>query len=233
MSTTTHPPRGERGTALFAGAGIGLLVGFIMGLSVTPVVSVILGALASLLAVFLGVQDGLATRTGPDAAEQARIAQRLHTSSLKAGAFGFGCVLGILVGLYLRGNETLMSSPAAQVARYVEAGLAPEYARQLWVLEKFGIPPGGGEAQMGEMQKAKTNALFSGAGDANGSAALCEALKPERYNNDPSEVAWGYKAQDRPELDALAGLLLEGNLSSAEKQTLTQAIAGLLCTPSD
>ena len=223
---TIHSDRGGTGAALFAGAGIGLLVGLIMGLSVSPVVSVILGALASLLAAFLGVADGLASRTGKNPEEQARIARILKTSSIKAGAFGFACILGILVGLFLRSNELLAPSPQEQIARYTEAGIDADYARELWVLEKFGVPPGGGEVQMGELQKAKTTALFSGEGDT----SLCEAVKPERYNSDPNEIAWGYKAQGRAELANLAGLLLEGSLTDTEKTQLTNAIAGLLCT---
>jgi hypothetical protein len=52
---------------VIAGAGIGLLVGTLVGLSLSPVVGVVLGGLTALLAAFLGLSDmSLRTKPGGD-----------------------------------------------------------------------------------------------------------------------------------------------------------------------
>ena len=42
--------------ALYSGAGIGLLIGVLMGLAVSPTVGIIIGALASLPGHFIGIK---------------------------------------------------------------------------------------------------------------------------------------------------------------------------------
>jgi hypothetical protein len=49
---------------VFSGVGLGLLLGIVVALSITPVVSIVVGSLASLLAVFLGLEGGEGSKGG-------------------------------------------------------------------------------------------------------------------------------------------------------------------------
>jgi hypothetical protein len=100
--------------SFYSGAGIGILFGIIMGLSVSPTVAIVLGALTAILAAILGLND-------------------LSFSNAKAvriGSFGFACVLGILAGLYIRTHDTLSPSSEVLMAEYQRLGFSDEQARE-------------------------------------------------------------------------------------------------------
>lgn len=110
---------------LVAGAGLGLLVGFLLGLSVTQVVGGVITALAALLGGFLGLSgdSGSPNRTW------------------RIGAFGLCCVLGIIAGLDIRANDLLAPSVKQAVKAYEGAGYPPQQARDLVAFERLGIKP--------------------------------------------------------------------------------------------
>ena len=90
------------------------MFGVIMGLSVTPTVTIVLGALTAILAAILGLND-------------------LSFSNAKAvriGSFGFACVLGILAGMYIRTHGTLSPSSEVLMAEYQRLGYSDEQARE-------------------------------------------------------------------------------------------------------
>ena len=109
--------------SFYSGAGIGLLIGILMGLAVSPTVGVIIGALSSALAVLLGLNDK-------------------HFSPAKAiriGSFGFACVLGALLGIFIRVNKLLAPDITAQFEAYKKIGYSDEQARDFIAYERFGI----------------------------------------------------------------------------------------------
>ena len=81
-------------TALFNGAGVGLLLGVLLGLAISPVVSGIIGTLSGLLAVLLGINEKYIS----------------PLKGVRIGAFGFFCVAGIFTGMYIRTNNGLLPS---------------------------------------------------------------------------------------------------------------------------
>jgi hypothetical protein len=100
--------------SFYSGAGIGILFGIIMGLSVSPTVAIVLGALTAILAAILGLND-------------------LSFSNAKAvriGSFGFACVLGILAGMYIRTHGTLSPNSEVLMAEYQRLGFSDEQARE-------------------------------------------------------------------------------------------------------
>jgi hypothetical protein len=150
--------------ALFSGTGIGLLIGVLMGISVTPTVAVIIGALASGLAILLGLNDE-------------------HFNNAKAvriGGFGFACVLGIYFGLYARTHQMLSPEPvpppslAEQKAEYVAMGFSEREALDFIAFSRFRIknpswilvgepgaaPAGAGGGGESLAEKAKMTLLF-------------------------------------------------------------------------
>lgn len=205
---------------VFAGLGMGLLVGIIVGLSVSPVVSVILGALASLLAAFLGLQPGRAAaeeKTGTSLSN-------LQQNSLKAGSFGLACMLAILLGLFIRNYNVFGQPVDKQFKEWKKAGYTDTYARQLIVLEKFGIDPETKAIIYGDLQKSKTTGLFANEGQTD----PCSALDPERYN-EISERLNALRRLDQPQFTRLADLLEQLDVPESDKQSLLTALWEVLC----
>ena len=116
------PPR-SYSLAFYSGAGIGLLIGLLMGLALSPTVGVIIGALAASLAVLLGLNDR-------------------HFSNAKAvriGSFGFACVLGAILGIFVRVNSFLAPDLTSQFEAYTEIGYSEKDARKFIAYERFSI----------------------------------------------------------------------------------------------
>lgn len=110
--------------ALFGGGGIGLLFGVIMGTTVTPVIGVMLGALTTVLAGILGLNDGNFN----------------NTKSARIGAFGLLCVAGAYMGLYVRSHNLLAPSLTELKQNYLNAGFTEEQALNFMVIKEFGMP---------------------------------------------------------------------------------------------
>ncbi|MBQ4812911.1 hypothetical protein J8M20_16240 [Pseudoalteromonas luteoviolacea] len=109
--------------ALFGGAGIGLLFGVVMGTSVTPTVTMLLGALTTILAAILGLND----RHFNDA------------KAVRIGAFGIACVLGAYLGIYVRSHNLLAPSLKDLKGQYMAVGYTEQQALQLLTLKEFGL----------------------------------------------------------------------------------------------
>lgn len=110
---------------IFAGLGLGLLVGFVIGLSSSEVTGIILGALVSLLAAFFGLRE----KKGDD-----------QVNHFLIGSFGIFCVVGIVIGIYLRAHNFLAPSFKEKYAKYQDLGfLTDEDKREAFFAEEFGI----------------------------------------------------------------------------------------------
>src|SRR5210317_265367 len=100
-------PRSNRSifySQVFSGIGIGLLLGIIIGLSASPVVKTILGALSGLLAAFLGLQESLFSKQEEDIN---KVNNRIYLNSIRAGSFGIATVIALLIGMYMRTHGVL------------------------------------------------------------------------------------------------------------------------------
>lgn len=130
-------PDGQRrswGGDLFAGAGLGLLLGVIVGLSTSPVVEVVVGTLMSLLAVFLGLEGSKILKSEGFAG--------LKINHLRIGAFGFATLIGLLVGLFIRINNPL-AIPLDDRFQHWKAAFPhdPVLVKQMVIYERTGIQP--------------------------------------------------------------------------------------------
>ncbi|GAA0549991.1 hypothetical protein [Chitinophaga japonensis] len=113
---------------LFAGIGLGLLTGIIIGLSIAEVTGIILGALTSLLAAFFGLQGSREGEAG---------------NQLIIGTFGFTCVLAIFAGLYMRTHNVLAPSPDASLRAYRAAGFDTSEIKKIVLFRELGLVPEG------------------------------------------------------------------------------------------
>lgn len=139
---------------VFAGAGIGLLLGTVVALSNAPVVATVVGALTSLLALFLGLDEKSSTARLPS------------VNALRIGAFGFATVAGLALGLYVRINNPLAEDPSVAIARWNNAFPEnPSLARQMMVYERTALAPAKltYDQKSGTTETVSVNAAVSGA----------------------------------------------------------------------
>jgi hypothetical protein len=90
-----------------AGAAIGLLLGLLVGLSSSPVVSVVIGALASGLMVLLGLAN--------NASQSESQVERINAGAARLLGFGLVCSLALIGEIYIRTHDLMTPSPKAQV----------------------------------------------------------------------------------------------------------------------
>lgn len=157
--------------AFYGGSGIGLLIGVLMGTTVTPTVSVIIGALASGLAVLLGLNDQYFN----------------NAKAIRIGSFGFACVFGAYLGIYVRSHNLLSPDPppeptlADQKAEYLALGFSEREALDFIAFSEFGLRNPAwsvvGEARRGEASasldaKRESSLLFGAEVDLDKCAEL-------------------------------------------------------------
>ena len=127
-----------------AGGGMGLLVGMLLGLSVAQAVGGVIAALSALIGGFLGLTGG---------GDYAR--------SWRTGAFGLACVIGALLGLFVRSGAVLAPSIEQDVAQWQRAGFSKEQALSYVAFARLGIKPAGSEMTARPVPDATSNALFA------------------------------------------------------------------------
>jgi hypothetical protein len=113
-------------SSFFNGLGVGLLLGLLLGLAVSPVVSAIIGTLSSLLVVLLGLNESYLN----------------PVKSIRIGAFGLFCVIGILSGIYIRSHNSLAPSLQSLNKEYKSLGFSDKDARDFIAYQEFNLVPG-------------------------------------------------------------------------------------------
>jgi hypothetical protein len=119
-----RPARMSALADIAAGGGLGLLIGYLLGLSTSPVVQGVVVAMTALLGAFLGFK--------PD--ESAGRAWRI-------GAFGLLCTVGITLGLAVRGGSLLTPSVKSEVAGWETAGYDKRDALAFVAYQRLGVKP--------------------------------------------------------------------------------------------
>ena len=112
-------------TSFFNGLGVGLLLGLPLGLAVSPVVSAIIGTLSSLLVVLLGLNENYLS----------------PVKSIRIGAFGVFCVIGILSGMYIRSHDSMAPSLHSLYDEYKSMGFPDKDARDFIAYQEFELVP--------------------------------------------------------------------------------------------
>ena len=122
--------------ALYGGAGIGLLFGIVMGSSIAPIAAKTLAVLATLLAAMLGLNDKYFN----------------DAKSVRIGSFGFACVLGIIIGMFVRANNILSPSMMDLKQQYLAVGFSEEEALHFIVIKEFGGTVSGSDSSVNTPQ---------------------------------------------------------------------------------
>jgi hypothetical protein len=124
---------------IYSGAGIGLLVGVLLGLSISPVVGSVVAGLTALLAAFFGLTENKSILHNPG--ENERSQQQSRLIALRVGSFGFACIIGVFLGVFVRANDLLSESYADKKEAWTKIGIGDSLASQLVVYSELGISP--------------------------------------------------------------------------------------------
>lgn len=99
---------------LLAGAGIGLLLGLLVGLSSSHVVATVVGAVAGGLLILLGLNS---SKDDPSATPP--------PTAWRLAGFGFACSLALVVSVWVRAHHSLSPPIKDQVKELTDVGYSP------------------------------------------------------------------------------------------------------------
>ncbi len=163
---------------LFAGAGLGLLVGVLVGLSSSPVVAGLVGALAAGMVTLLGF------------ARPAKEDQPSYTdgSVVRLGSFGVACAAAVILGLFIRTYNWASPSIAEQVSEVQKAGYSPEEARRWVAYRNIGTstPAANSDASPATASTHSTGGTASAAGSvlfSGTNQGECQHFDTNRYKD--------------------------------------------------
>ena len=132
---------------IFSGLALGILVGTIIGLSISEVTGIILGALTSLLTAFFGLRPN---KEGE------------QSNYIVIGMFSIACLAGIIGGLILRNNNLLSPTLEQEVAEYRNANFTDAEIKQILLVKKLGLIPEGMQFEAAAKEKGKNTSLMAG-----------------------------------------------------------------------
>jgi hypothetical protein len=209
---------------VLAGAGLGLMLGTLMGLSESEVVGTVVAALAAVLAVFLGLDITTGSVLGA-----------LRVNGARIGSLGLATVVGVGLGLHVRVNDPFLPAPVDQLGRW-QAALPddPTLAKQLMMWERIGIlpaafqfgdaPPEGEVAvEVAEGAQTRRSVLFSTFGDYD----VCDSLSPDRLPDPADQLAAYGRMGAPPVLPRIAEVIAA--LPAAEQAAALRVSYDILC----
>ena len=171
---------------LLAGVSAGLLLGFIMGLSFSPVVGTFIGLLAPIAIAWMTFR----VDNKKDEGSNDNASQSVHAK--KIAFFCSAALVGIIVGIFIRTHNTLGISFKDEIDTKVSAwngaGLTKEAALNLVALEYINKAP------KKEGSRSFTTGLFN---FSHSPESNLKHLDPSRYSN-TNELLEAYKAHEGP-----------------------------------
>jgi hypothetical protein len=210
---------------LGAGAALGLLVGLIAGLSISPVTSTVLGALSAGLLILLGFKE---SKDG------------VHSGNHGLRVLGFGvfCSISLVAGISLRTHQTLSPSLEKQRQSLSAAQVfTPGEIEQILLSTNFGIQPspktltGGNGTQTGTNRPAESDqpGLKGQPGDLAiagylraGSADFCQLARREKFRD-----VHGYVAELN-NIDPRLAHVIE-SAPESDRDRLSKSLSEYLC----
>jgi hypothetical protein len=212
-------PRYRAALEFAAGASIGMLLGIVMGLSASPVVSTVLGALAAGLLGLLGIT----ARSGKNGNDEGPT-----TGALRIFGFGLFCAIFLVIGILLRTHDTLAPSLATQEQDLSSSRLLskPE-VHQILLLKAFGLTQPNDKNGSGALTPVagKNVSATSAAVLFASSAEMCQVMRRDQYDNLSSYL--GSLQDHGGEYANLANAI--SHASSADQEQIASALSKLLC----
>jgi hypothetical protein len=193
----------------FAGGGLGLCVGVLMGMTTAAVVGVVIGALTALFAVIFGDQIGRSR--GGAASDPSGFA--------RIGAFGAMCTVGVLVGVAVRAHNYLGETPAVEVGSLEAAGFSKPVALQLYMYRTFGMVQTDDQHVHPATNAPPPPNVNQSSLSAGPAASECRRYATSEYHDNPANVisAWRNAGGEWAAVaNALAGVPPEQQIATAK-----------------
>ena len=147
---------------IFGIFGFALLVGLLLGMSQTPVVSIAVTALFGLIGLVLGTKFQKENQKGSES-----------INYLLLGVFGIISVCSVLLGLYLRINSPFRTPPAIQLENWKELGFSQDESKEIVLFQETGLKKK--DYQFVAKETSQSMALFSA------ETNIHEKLSPDNY----------------------------------------------------
>lgn len=148
----------KKSTAIFGGAGIGVLIGLLIGMSTSGTVGLVIGALASVLLVLLGFKE-----KGDS-----------NLQTLRVGSFGLFCSCAIMLGIYFRVNNSFTPSLQSEIEEWTSDSLfSLEEAKSYVLYGRYGFIPNKAEINPEMDVKRRQLVLYN----SNVDVTTCEEVK--------------------------------------------------------
>ncbi|BBB31039.1 hypothetical protein [Neptunomonas japonica] len=210
---------------IFSSVGIGSLIGILLGLSSSPVVGLVVGSITALLASLIGLKT---PATDDDSASQVLTSSQLKLAGIRTGSFGLACVLGIVVGIYMRTHNVLSPvEPTLEIQfnELTQIGFSPKEARDLLVITRFG---NNSTAQEGEgsatMQSLEKTVLFAT------DSTLCAKIAVDRFESFAALMSF-YHSLELNELSAMAVAINQHVSDDDTRMAIMKSTLAGICVP--
>lgn len=173
--TETSQPKKAVGTTykraeFLPGIFLGLLVGGLVGLSVSPVSGDVLAGLVALLAAFFGLGGKLPTSNG--------------VTGARIVCFSIGVLISVPSAILVRTHGLLAPSLEQRVKEYGDADLSSALTQELAIFDHTGL-------RLGSLASAPAptpNLQNSGVAFSSGSAAQCSSLQDVSFANSSARL---------------------------------------------
>lgn len=209
---------------IFSSVGIGLLIGILLGLSSSPVVGLVVGAVAALLTSLIGA--GLPRSENGQATAETFSLHQQKLIGIRAGVFGLTCVLGIIAGISMRTHNVLSPSEPTLKERLEElTGLGfsgPEARALLFPQPAPPLPSTQTSSTATTAPPVHRTVLFAA------DAKLCEQLAGQTFDSFAAAIAY-YRLGNLPHLAKIAENLDREIPDEHKKQDLMHAIVEAIC----
>lgn len=123
-------------SVVFAAAGLGLLTGLLLGLSVTSIVGTVASALTAVLVAFVGLRSAPAS---PPAGNSAPEPLAASDRSVRIGVFSFAVIISLFLALYMRAHDPIGPPVKTQIDDLTQAGYTKLDACALVAYREFGL----------------------------------------------------------------------------------------------
>ena len=105
---------------------VGIGIGWLIGLSVSPVVSIVLTSVTGTVAAIVATLGGLNDPTSEADDTEGKNSLRWRGNPLPLGMLGVGIIIGSILGLTLRKNHLLGSDISAEITKWTDQGIPKE-----------------------------------------------------------------------------------------------------------
>jgi hypothetical protein len=197
--------------AVLSGAGLGILIGTCIGLSISEVVGVVLAALTSLLAAYFGLK--------PPAEQSTPSRGQL----IIVTSFSFSCVIAIFLSVYLRANNVLSPSSNEIMEDIRAVGFTETEAKKIFLFRQYGMSASGEQnISPSRLREAEHTVLFN-------ADAVYNAFKELQRSNFPSteEQLNGFRIR-QGKYKAFADTLSSNVKDEHDQQAILRATLNLL-----